>query len=101
MLDDKGQVVEGFSAAECRPVQVDATLRQVEWTGGSDLSALAGQPVRFRFTLRNGDLYAFWVSPSTAGESNGYVAGGGPGFTSNRDTEGSRAYRTAAALPQL
>ena len=50
-----------------------------------DLSSLANQPVRFRFHLRNGDLYSFWVSPEISGASLGYVAAGGPGFSSNRD----------------
>jgi hypothetical protein len=36
--------------------------------------------VRFRFTLTNGKLYAFWVSPETTGASHGYVAAGGPGI---------------------
>ena len=38
---------------------------------------LADKPVKFRFHLRNGCLYAFWVSPSPAGASHGYVAAGG------------------------
>lgn len=38
-----------------------------------------------RFHLRNGGLYAVWISPDPSGASNGYVAGG-PGFTGNRDT---------------
>ena len=67
----------------------------------SDLSSLTDQEVRFRFKLKNGDLYAFWVSPSTNGESNGYVAGGGPGYTSNKDTEGKKAYEQANSLPKL
>jgi hypothetical protein len=44
--------------------------------------------VRFRFRLRNGKLYAFWVSPEVSGASHGYVAAGGPGFTSLTDTLG-------------
>ena len=38
--------------------------------------------------LRNGSLYALWVSPKRSGASYGCVAAGGPGFTSNRDTAG-------------
>ena len=47
--------------------------------------------VRFRFHLRNGELYAFWVSPEASGASHGYVAAGGPGFTGMTDTVGARA----------
>jgi len=49
--------------------------------------------VRFRFHLRNGALYAFWVSPDKSGASRGYVAAGGPGFTGPTDTVGSRGYQ--------
>jgi hypothetical protein len=44
--------------------------------------------VRFRFHLRQGSLYAFWVSPERNGASHGYVAGGGPGFSGPTDTVG-------------
>jgi hypothetical protein len=30
----------------------------VEWRGGSDLSSLAGQPIRLRFWLKDADLFA-------------------------------------------
>ena len=49
---------------------------------------MSGRPVRFRFQLTNGSLYAFWVSPDATGASHGYVAAGGPGFTGPRDTTG-------------
>jgi hypothetical protein len=61
-----------------------------------DLSKWSGQRLRFRFTLRNGALYAFWVTPDESGASHGYVAAGGPGFTGSTDTEGIRAYQAAA-----
>lgn len=65
---------------------VDSTCRHV-----LDVSAFSGKPVRFRFTLRNGALYAFWVSRDTTGRSDGYVAGGGPGYTGPTDTVGRDA----------
>jgi hypothetical protein len=88
VLDRDGNVVAPFSAAQCNPVAADSTLFQVTWEGGSDLASLAGQPVRFRFALTNGRLYAFWVSPDATGASHGYVAAGGPGFTGPIDTVG-------------
>ena len=54
---------------------------------------LNGTPVKFRFHLRNGRLYAFWVSPSPSGASHGYVAAGGPGFAGPTDTVGTAATR--------
>ncbi len=92
VLDATGQVVGPLSAANCVPVRDDKTLVEVTWNGVQDLSALAGTPVRFRFHLKNGRLYAFWVSPEPSGASHGYVAAGGPGFTGPTDTAGAAAY---------
>jgi hypothetical protein len=92
VLDAAGQVVAPFSAGNCAAVQDNRTLAEVRWTGVGDLSAVAGTPVRFRFRLRNGRLYAFWASRHGSGASNGYVAAGGPGFTGPTDTVGAAAY---------
>jgi len=89
ILNPAGQVVPRFTAENCVPVAADKTLQSVRWRGAEDLSSLANQPVRFRFHLKNGKLYAFWVSPEKSGASQGYVAAGGPGFSSNRDTGAS------------
>ena len=80
VLDREGVVIAPFSASRCVPVSGDRTKMAIVWQGGRDVSSVAGRPVRFRFTLRDGELYAFWVSPSAAGASHGYLAAGGPGF---------------------
>ena len=80
VLDRNGRVIEPFSAARSVPVRQDGTRAAVRWTGAS-LADLAGQEVRFRFYLERGRLFSFWVAPSDRGESRGYVAAGGPGFT--------------------
>ena len=89
ILSQAGAVVPRFTVKDCAPVTADKTLHLVRWTGVEDLSSLANQPVRFRFHLKNGRLFAFWVSPEKKGASHGYVAAGGPGFSSNRDLGGS------------
>jgi hypothetical protein len=61
----------------------------VRWKEAEDLSAVAGRPVPFRFTLSKGRLYGFWVGPDASGASRGYVAAGGPLFTGAIDTVGS------------
>jgi hypothetical protein len=85
-LDRHDHVIAPFSLEHCRPLVGDKTAAPVTWRGAADLSALAGQPVKFRFELTNGSLYAFWVSPDRAGASHGYVAAGGPSFHGPRDT---------------
>jgi hypothetical protein len=88
ILDADGQVIAPFDHESCIQFHGDSTLAQLRWQGADDLSRLAGQPVRFRFYLRRGSLYAFWVSPDRSGASRGYVAAGGPGFTGPLDTVG-------------
>lgn len=86
VLDKDGGVIEPFSAAKCTSVTGDSTRVEVTWPGTS-IGELAGQPVRFRFYLRDGRLFAFWVAASPRGASRGYVAAGGPGFTGTMDAD--------------
>ncbi|MBN1344202.1 MAG: hypothetical protein JXQ73_16065 [Phycisphaerae bacterium] len=94
-LDEDGNVLEPFTRQNCEPVRADGTLLPVRWRGVKDLSAAAGKPVRLRFHLSVGSLYAFWVSPDESGASHGYVAAGGPGFTGPIDTVGKGIHRSA------
>ena len=100
VLDADGEVIEPFSMDRCRLVRADSTIEPIAWEGGDDLSALAGKGVRFRFHLRSGRLYAFWVSPDTSGDSGGYVGAGGPGFAGQVDREGIAAYRALYPTPK-
>ena len=84
VTDRRGITIEPFSLTNCQAVRGDSTREIVAWNGG-DLAALAGREVRFRFRLRHGKLYAFWVSPSDRGVSRGFVAAGGPGFSGSVD----------------
>ncbi len=98
VLDAQNEVIAPFSKDNCVPIEVDKTLEAVRWQGGGDLSSLAGKTVKFRFYLSNGQLYSFWVSPTPNGESHGYVAAGGPGFTEPQDTAGKSAYDEAKEI---
>jgi hypothetical protein len=89
VLGEDGRVIPSFALDNGVPLQGDGTRRAVTWKDGGDLSALAGKPVRFRFHLTDGRLYAFWVSPDKNGASHGYVAAGGPGFDGPTDTVGA------------
>ena len=88
ILDEAGKPIAPYTLANCTPISADSTLQQVSWSGADDVTKLQGKPVRFRFSLQNGALYSFWVSKDATGRSDGYVAGGGPGFTGNTDTVG-------------
>ena len=79
-----------FRAANCVPLRCDGTRQRVTWRGVENLARASGKNVRLRFTLTNGSLYSFWVTPDANGASHGYVAAGGPGFTGPTDTVGAR-----------
>jgi len=93
VLDKAGRTIEPFTRTACRPLSGDKTLVQVTWQGATDLSRISNQPVRLRFHLTRGKLYAFWVSDDTSGASRGYVAAGGPDLTGPTDTVGAAGYR--------
>ena len=88
VVDHSGKVIEPFSLQNCEPMRADSTHAELHWKGAQDLSVLAKQPVRLRFSLSHGALYAFWISPEKTGASHGYVGAGGPGFDGPMDTTG-------------
>lgn len=81
ILDRAGRVIAPFSIENAVPVTGDSTRHAIRWKGRETLDGLAGEAVRFRFVLARARLFAFWVSPSTRGNSRGYLAAGGPGFS--------------------
>ncbi len=91
VLDESGQPIEPFTLANSIPFTGDSTLAPMTWEGGSDLAALRDKPVRLRFELSGGSLYAFWVSRDDSGRSDGYVGAGGPGYDGVVDTAGRAA----------
>jgi hypothetical protein len=95
--NDKGQPFDGYSLEDVTPVSVDKTLQMVKWGDSDNLKRFAGKPVRIKFSLNNGSLYSFWISPERSGASHGYVAAGGPGYSGPVDVEGLNASRTDAA----
>ena len=95
VLAADGTPLTDFTLASCEPMTGNSTCREIKWRGGKDLSTLRNTPVRFRFNLSGGRLYAFWISGSN-GASHGYLAGGGPGFDGLTDTTGRTAGDRAA-----
>lgn len=78
--DADGKTIDGFSRNDCVKVTGDNTAHAVTWKGGKTLASLNNTTVRVKFYLNDCDLYAFWISDNTTGESRGYTAGGGPGL---------------------
>lgn len=80
ILDREGRPIPPFTRDRSLPVTTDGTRLRMQWEGQPSLQSLAGTPVRVRFELTRGRLYAFWISPWISGESQGFPAGGGPEF---------------------
>ncbi len=53
-----GEPIPGYSLKECKLIVGDSLERIVEWATTSDLSALEGQAVRFRFVMSDADVFA-------------------------------------------
>jgi hypothetical protein len=56
--DASGKPIPGFALADCPEVIGDEVARIVAWQQGTDVSRLAGQPVRLRFVMKDADLYS-------------------------------------------
>jgi len=58
LQDAAGKPIAGRALDDCPDIFGDSLEHVVTWKAGSDLGALAGTPVRLRFTLRDADIYA-------------------------------------------
>lgn len=59
LRDEAGKPIRGFTLAECDEIGANHLAKTVTWRGGSDVSRLAGQPVRLHLRMRATKLYAF------------------------------------------
>ncbi len=62
--DEAGSPMSGFGLDACSEIFGDLTGGEVLWSGGPDLGALAGRPVRMRVRMRDADIFAFRFRPS-------------------------------------
>jgi hypothetical protein len=56
--DAAGSPIPGYTLADCPEILGDQLERAVAWKGGSDVSRLAGRPIRLRFVMKDADLYS-------------------------------------------
>jgi hypothetical protein len=57
--DAAGKPLSGYAMEDCLEHYGDSVDQTVAWQGSSDVSTLAGQPVRLRFELKDADVYSF------------------------------------------
>ena len=63
VLGADGKAVPGLGLEDCPELFGDEIEAVMSWQEGSDLSRLAGKPVRLRFVLRDADLYSIRFRP--------------------------------------
>lgn len=61
--DANGEPIPGFSLSESEEIYGDSLSQVVLWKNGSDVSNLAGKPIRLRFLLKDSDIYSFRFQP--------------------------------------
>ena len=59
LQDAAGKPLPGFTLADCEEVGGNFVDQAVYWKGKTDVSALAGRPVRILFKLKRAKLFAF------------------------------------------
>ena len=53
-----GEPIAGYGLEDSMEIVGDEIERVAAWRNGTDVSPLAGQPVRLRFVLKDADLYS-------------------------------------------
>ncbi len=59
LRDAEGKPIEGFTRADCEEIGGNFIDQAVHWKGSTDVSSLAGRPVRIHIELTRGKLYSF------------------------------------------
>ena len=58
-LDADGKPIEGFTRADCAPINTDSVRHIVTWKGNPDCHLLQARPIKLRFYLKNAKLFSF------------------------------------------
>jgi hypothetical protein len=57
--DENGVPQAGYALGECPEMIGDDVARTIAWSGGGNVSKLAGKTVRLRIAMKDADLYSF------------------------------------------
>lgn len=63
LQNESGDPIPGFTLSDSENFVGDTIEQAIHWSKGSDVSSLAGRPVRLRFTMREADLFAIQFRP--------------------------------------
>ncbi len=59
ILDERGEIIPGFTAEECDPINKDLVSFKVTWKNKANLDVIQTNKIKLRFQMRNAKLYAF------------------------------------------
>ncbi len=59
LQDAAGKPMTGYTINDCLDHYGDSVQQTIAWKKGTDISTLAGKPVRLKFVLKDADLYSF------------------------------------------
>ncbi len=59
LQDADGKPISGYTIDDCLEHYGDSVQQTIAWKNGTDLSTLAGKPVRLKFVLKDADLFSF------------------------------------------
>ncbi len=74
LQDATGKPIPGFTLEDAVEQIGNEIDRTVSWKGGSDVSSLAGRPVRLRFVMADADLFSFIFTPAAQLEDEAEAA---------------------------
>ena len=66
LQDLAGKPLSGFTQQNCLEHYGDSTQQVIRWKSGTDVSTLAGKPIRIRFILKDGDLFSYQFNTTIA-----------------------------------
>lgn len=74
LLDEAGNEIPGYITQEFDEIKRNGTRILCSWKNNPTVKIKDN--VRFKFTVKEGALYSFWVSKKNTGESGGYLGAG-------------------------
>ena len=61
ILDTLNNPIDGYKLSQAQAITGDQFAKAVMWQKGSSLAKLSGKEVRFRFYLKGGNLFSYWI----------------------------------------
>jgi hypothetical protein len=84
VINEAGQPIEGLTHEDCLGFCGNSTKNLIVWKNKT-LVGLGDRKIQLQFKMDRGDLFSFWITDDSSGQSGGYIAAGGPGLSGAKD----------------